>query len=395
MRIKLAILAILLCLLVSVFGPGSANAQGPITVQSSTTQAAFPNTLTFNISTSSSTNVTDIRLRYSLVRDSFAKSFSEAFVKFTPAVSVKASWVLDMKKTGGLPTGTSLNYWWVIKDTGGNHLETSPKRVDFNDNRFQWQSMTQGLITLYWYQGDSYFLGQLMTTAQEALTRLQASTGARVTTPVKIYIYGNQADMLGSMIFPQGWEGGVHYPGYGIIIIAIPASQLAWGMGAMTHELTHLVINEITSNPYNDLPTWLEEGLAVYNEVPVNPTKRLQLLSALNQAISAGQLITMRSLTSTFSAYGEAANLSYAESYSFVDYLISTYGQQRMLQLLNVFQQGSTYDSAFQKVYGFNMDSLYTVWKQKVSAPKTGAWAPGQTPSWDIFSAIERSRVPA
>ncbi len=78
-------------------------------------------------------------------------------------------------------------------------------------------------------------------------------------------------------------------------------------------------------------------------------------------------MITMRSLTSPFSAYGNEASLSYSESYSFVNFLISTYGQSKMFQLLNVFQKGSTYDDAFQQVYGFNMDQLYTQWKQKVS----------------------------
>jgi hypothetical protein len=55
--------------------------------------------------------------------------------------------------------------------------------------------------------------------------------------------------------------------------------------------------------------------------------------------------------------------VDYAESYSIVSYLISTYGKDKMFALLNTFRQGSTYDGALQKVYGLNMDGLNTAWQ--------------------------------
>jgi hypothetical protein len=41
-----------------------------------------------------------------------------------------------------------------------------------------------------------------------------------------------------------------------------------------------------------------------------------------------------------------------------------------MSQLLDTFQQGSTYDGALQTVYGFNMDGLFTQWKAWLAAGK-------------------------
>ena len=32
----------------------------------------------------------------------------------------------------------------------------------------------------------------------------------------------------------------------------------------VAHELTHLVFNENTDNPYHEPPRWLNEGIAVY-----------------------------------------------------------------------------------------------------------------------------------
>jgi hypothetical protein len=98
------------------------------------------------------------------------------------------------------------------------------------------------------------------------------------------------------MVFPQEWTGGVAYTTYDIVAIGIPTNQLAWGQEAMTHELTHIVISQVTANPYNDLPVWLNEGLAMHNQGPLGP----QFTTPLNAAVSKNTLISLRSLSSRF-----------------------------------------------------------------------------------------------
>jgi hypothetical protein len=55
------------------------------------------------------------------------------------------------------------------------------------------------------------------------------------------------------------------------------------------------------------------------------------------------------------------ANLSYAESYSIIEFLVDSYGQGKMSELLSTFKAGSTYDGALLKVYVFDMDGLDTL----------------------------------
>jgi len=74
----------------------------------------------------------------------------------------------------------------------------------------------------------------------------------------------------------------------------------------------------------------------------------------------------VQSLSSPFSAYAEESHLSYAQSYSLVEFLISNYGQGKMLELLNTFRLGSSYDGALEKVYGFDMDGLDALWRDYV-----------------------------
>lgn len=335
-----------------------------ISIQTSTAAVDFPSKLTFNLWVNDDVNITDIRLRYTVDRDYFASVFSEAFVEFSSSTSVQTSWVMDMQKTGGLPPGATMNFWWVVKDASGRRFESTPQKVEFADNRFKWRNIKQNNINLYWYNGNDAFANQLMTTAQQSLERLESNSGAKLVKPIRIYIYANSQDLQGSMIFPAEWTGGVAFTEYAIIAIGIAPSNLAWGENAIAHELTHLAVHQMTFNPYNELPTWLDEGLAVYNEGQPDTG----MASALSKAISSNTLVSVRSLTSPFSAYTDAASLSYGESYSVVNFLITNYGQQKMLILLNTFQQGSNYDDAFKKVYGFDMDQLYVSWKQKIGA---------------------------
>ena len=199
-------------------------------------------------------------------------------------------------------------------------------------------------------------------TAQQVLVRLTEDTGAELKKPVEIYIYASAQDLLGAMIFPQEWTGGVAFTRYGTVAIGIPPENLGWGKRALAHELTHLVIHQMTFNPYNDLPTWLDEGLAMYGEGTPEPV----YAAILAKAIDEDSLISVRSLASPFSAYAEEAVLGYAQSYSLVEFLISDYGQSQMLELLNTFSEGSSYDGALNKVYGFDMDGLDSLWRQYI-----------------------------
>ncbi len=360
---KASILALVICLFLSILSPVLVQAQSGLTILDSSAQAEFPSRLSFNLAAQSDVNITDIRLCYTVERASFAQVTSEVYIEFAPATTVDVEWTWDMRKTGGLPPGSSVDYWWAVEDASGGWIETASSRVQFDDNRYSWHSLTEGEVTIYWYKGNDSFAREIMLSAQQALARLAEDTGAELEKPVKLYIYASAQDLRGAMIYPQEWTGGVAFTRYGIIAIGIASDNLDWGKRAIAHELTHLVIHQMTLNPYNDLPTWLDEGLAMHTEGILG----LEYTTYLNRAIAENSLISVRSLSSPFSAYAEQSYLSYAQSYSLVDFLISKYGQTRMLELLLTFRQGSSYDGALEKVYGFDMDGLNTLWQDYVT----------------------------
>ena len=363
---KAGFLALAICLLLALFSPGLTWAQSELVILDSSAQADFPQGLNFTLSAESSAEITDIRLHYRVDRMSFAPVTSEIYIEFVPATAVSINWTLEMIRIGGLPPGSSVEYWWTVTDARDDRVATAPAAVLFNDSRYAWQSLTEGKIILYWYQGDAAFAQELMAAAQGALEHLKDYTGAELEKPVKLYIYASARDLQGSMIYPQEWTGGVAFTRYGIVAIGITPDNLDWGERTIAHELTHLVIHQVTLNPYNDLPTWLDEGLAMHSEGPLEPV----FAGYLNGAIAEGRLISVQSLASPFSAYAGEAALSYAQSYSLVEFLVMSYGQERMFELLNTFREGSTYDGALEKVYGFDMDGLDALWQQWVTQPE-------------------------
>ena len=263
---KINVLAIVFCLLLAVLSPILVQAETELTILESSAEANFPYSLNFKLEAESNVNITDIRLHYKVDRDSFAQVTSEVLIKFIPDTSVAVNWTWDMIKSGGLPSGSIIEYWWTVTDADDNKVETTPLQVQFNDERYNWLSLTEGDITLCWYQGDESFARQIMEAAQEALARLAIDTGAHLERPVKVYIYASYDDLRGAMIFPQEWTGGAAYTTYGTVIIGINTGNLEWGKRTVVHELTHLVTHQMTFNPYNNLPVWLNEGLSMYAE---------------------------------------------------------------------------------------------------------------------------------
>lgn len=341
----------------------TAQSQDSIEVTNSEAKVSFPLQLNFSLKAQSGAAITDIRLRYNIEQATFATVTSEAYVVFTPANTVDVQYSLDMRKTGGLPPGVKINYWWVIKDAAGGKEETKPANIVFNDNRYKWQEIHDGLVNIYWYNGSTEFAYELMFTSHEALAKLAKDTGAEVIKPINMYVYASTQDLLGALIYPYEWTGAVTYSQFNTIAIGLQPSNLEWGRMAVAHELSHVAIYQVTMNPYNDLPRWLDEGLAVYAEGVVD----VSFSTALYNAVQDNSLISVRSLASPFSADSKLASLSYGESFSIVSFLIATYGQDKMLELLTVFSQGNTYDGALMKVYGFDTEGLDTAWQKYVN----------------------------
>ena len=360
-----------------ILTPATTLAQGDITVISSDALAQFPSAITFSLEAEAATEIADIDLEYRLGRRSLTPVSCRVDVDFTPGQQVEASWTWDMLETGGLPPGTEVDYWWLIEDAAGHQIETAPTKVEFDDLSHNWQSLESNQLTTLWYKGDLAFAQELLGAADAALERLSGEVGVALEQPVTIYIYASSQDLQGALVYPQEWTGGVAFPDYSAIIIGISPGDLAWGKRAIAHEMGHMVVHQRVFGAYGDLPTWLDEGLAMDAEGEL----RSDLKVLLYEAIAHDTLFSVRTLASSFPADPDEARLSYAESYSLVQFLIDSYGSDRILALLDVFKEGSTYDEAMLEIYGFDMDGLNALWRESLGLGPQPSPIPAETVS--------------
>jgi hypothetical protein len=198
---------------------------------------------------------------------------------------------------------------------------------------------------------------------------LERDTGVTVERQIQIYVYGDRGDFFNALEpGAKEWTGGRAFPEYSIVMINIEPSELEWGKRAVAHEITHQVIHQKIRSPLGELslPPLMDEGLAVYYESPGAPDP--QFVNPLKRAIQNDALIPLRTLTSAFATDPNVANLSYAESYSVVDFIFRHFGRDKMAQLLQAFKQGGLTDEIFAQVLGVNLDGLEVEWRKDIGA---------------------------
>ena len=233
------------------------------------------------------------------------------------------------------------------------------------DDIHDWQLLEEGLIRFHYYENDADYGTTLKDAAVAALNHLHDDIGMIPDQPVDLYIYSSTQDMRDAVFYEPGWTGGLAYPEYNILIIGIDPSQLDWGQSTEAHELTHVLVGDYTFSCLGSTPTWLSEGLAVYGEG--GPS--MDQVAFFDQNVKTDSLISFNVLSGGFSEDPSQADLSYSQSFYMVDYLIQTYGKDKMLSLLQGIKAGDAIGDALQTTYGFDLSGFQDEWRQSYSLP--------------------------
>jgi hypothetical protein len=335
----------------------------------------FPQTATFQLSIDQPVDVTSVVLEYGNQQQTCGEVIAKAFPQFTPGKQVNAEWTWEMLQSGSLPPGTQLWWRWRITDANGNQTVTDTKTATWLDNAHPWKTVQNGdFIRLHYYKGDQNFVNTLSQAAADGLKFNENQSGLKADAPIDLYIYANTNDMKDAILYEPSWTGGQAFPEEDIVIIGIAPNELDWGKSTIVHELTHVLVGHLTFSCLGDVPTWLNEGLAVYSEGQLDDLSQQQL----DQSIHDNTLLSVRSLSGGFSELTDKALLSYSQSYSLVKFLIETYGQNKMTSLLVALRDGATIDEALKQNYGFDVDGLEDAWRQAIGAQPRAVSSQGQ-----------------
>jgi len=360
----LLLIAVILAGLLAMAGE-AVRANGPIQVAQNSHEVAFAEGITFRLQVETQRPIVKVTLFYQRAGEGLTVKVPISVALADTAFTHE--WELE---PGDVPVGEHIEYYWYIVDDAGNDLKTSPVELEYEDDRFTWKMLAEGDVVLFWYGSDEEQTERLLGYATTSLDRLQDEIGVALHQPVCIYVYQSKSDM--SLALPR------HSDAYDDRIVTLgvvvdDATLLILGShpeveGTMAHEICHIVVGLLTDNPYASLPRWLDEGLAMYSEGKLPGGNR----RALDSAIRRDQLISVRSL-SGYTGDPSQVDLFYGQVYSLLEFMLQTYGKEKMTDLLATISGGLYQEDALQQVYGFGLDELDAQWRESLGLQPRGA----------------------
>ncbi len=368
-RTAYSALALLLAVLLYPVRPLIAQEPPPVSLSRNEAVPDFPEEITFYLDVDASTPIEQVEIEYRVERRACGVTYSRAPAEIEPGAAVSTSWTMTMRAAGPLPPGTRIWWRWRITLQDGRQERTAEELLTFDDDDHDWQKAGDENMTVAWYSGDEAFGQALLEGGLEGLERLAAQPADVLHEPVQIFVYRDSDDLRSAVIFSPDWTGGRAYPSHNVILMAISPGQVDYGKEVLRHELSHLVVHQLTFNCWgNSVPSWLDEGLATYAAGEQPAYDKL-----VDEAFQDDGLLTLHMLSGSFPADSEQAHLSYAQSYRVVRYLIQTYGRDKVLELLAELGAGVPIDRALGSVYGFDTDGLEAEWRRAEDAEERPA----------------------
>lgn len=280
----------------------------------------------------------------------------------TTGTEAVATWPLDGAL---LPPFALVDFWWQVDLSDGTSLTTEPQTFEYADNRFDWQRLQSGSVSVYWAEGPLDLGQAALDVALQATDRLQQEFFLPAPEQVRIYLYPSLAELRSALRLAGGpWASGHAQPALGVVLLAVPPGPEARLEieRSVPHELAHLMLYQRMGDAYDNLPAWLNEGLATLVEGSPNPDHRISLQAAAEREA----FLPLASLCAAFPGDTEQAVLAYAQSASLVQYVRDIYGTGALVALLDAYQEGASCAGGVERVLRRPITTLEQEWTRSL-----------------------------
>jgi len=273
-----------------------------------------------------------------------------------------------------LPPFSTIVFWFQIALADGS-TQTSPQYMfRYEDNRFPWRHVEDGMVRVHWYEGDEAFGQTALNAARRGMKEIEQAMPLSLDAPVDIYLYSTVADLQSALsLGGQEWVGGHASPALGVVLVSIaPGATQSIDMETkIPHELAHVMLYRAVGESYNRLPIWLLEGVAGMMELYPNPDYD----NALRLASQNRSLLPLSDLCQAFPPDSGRAFLAYAEAQSFVRYLRDMYGTTGLMALTKAYVDGLSCEIGATRAVGMPLSQLEVRWREAVLGENVGGVA--------------------
>jgi peptidase MA superfamily protein len=286
----------------------------------------------------------------------------------------------DATPFGSVYPNTSVELGFRLTFDDGRVVDSPTTTLLYEDTRFEWRAIEGSLVRLHWYKGTEGFARRALEIGEKGVESASQLFGVKLDEPVDFFVYGDSKpfeDVLG----PAQREnvGGLALPEIRTMFARISPDQVAEGALQLlvAHELTHLVFDRATHNPYHQPAHWLNEGLADYVAIGYTAGARANV----ENAARTGAIMPLRALVGRFPTSAEGFGLGYDESVAAVDYLIRTYGQEALGKLVRSYAEGLTDAAAFKGALGVDDAAFEAGWFADLGIDEPAPYGPLPAPA--------------
>jgi peptidase MA superfamily protein len=280
---------------------------------------------------------------------------------------------------GHITPNTRFTAQWRVTMPDGSVWLSPEISETYDDDRIDWNSLEGDVVRVHWHDGDEAFGQRALQIGEDAVAEVSQLLGVTEGEPIDFFIYADQGqfyDALG----PATREnvGGEAHADIRTLFALIQPNEINddWVQIVIPHELTHLVFDTATKNPYHGPPHWLNEGLAVYLSEGYRSSDR----DAVQAAARDGTVMPLEGLAGAFPTTRDRFFLAYSESVSAVDAIVAGHGRDALISLIRSYADGVSDDEAFSAALGMDLGAFEQSWLDGLGATAPERHGPQPAP---------------
>ena len=370
MRFFLALSVFALLGAASIFfapgGPSAVKAQeAELRIVNHRVQTDFPTDVKFFVEVAGPDEIEEVRVYMKTIGQTSRSDYRQ--VEFEPGNVVSGEAELLTSGNNYVPPGTRLAYSFEVTDKAGRTLRTEDEVFVYLDTRFEWLSVSEGIVTVYY--NNPLVESRAEHVLETALASMEITgplLGIDPDMPLHIVTYHNYQEMVGALPFRSQATrerlvtAGMAFDKERVLLVHSGSSSVT---GTTAHEFVHLLVGDALGRAYPQVPAWLNEGLAEYGSI--HSGERDILNSRVERAIADGSLRPLSHLGS-YSGTPDEILYAYAHGESVVTFMVEEYGEERMAELMRALSRTFDIDAALEEVYGLDQHGLDSAWREAI-----------------------------
>lgn len=233
----------------------------------------------------------------------------------------------------------------------------------------KWRTTKSTHFIIYYKDAPDSFINEVIDRAEDYYYKITDDLGFTRYNfwlwdeRAQIYIYNDIEEYMSNTGQPS-WSAGC----VSVKDKVIKTYPLASGFfdTLLPHELGHIIFREFVGFDNKNIPLWLDEGVASYQE----KTKRFAAKGYVRRLIRENKFIPLDKLFPINPAFiqdKETVDIFYFEAVNLIDYLIGQFGNSNFVDLCRGLRDGKTLEQAISHAYSFiNLTELNNAWARYV-----------------------------